>query len=88
MDANEHLSAKPAFPWTRQSALRIGDAGVGLLAAELARHSGAPAAQFDAYVLAHRLVLHSDGRCRPRDPPVVAPAVGAWCREVCPGGVG
>ena len=53
VDAKDHLTAKPAIPWMRQSALRISDGSVGLLAAELARHSGAPAAQFDAYAQAH-----------------------------------
>jgi hypothetical protein len=53
VDTNDQLTAKPSFPWTRQSALRISDGSVGLLAAELARHSGAPAAQFDAYAESH-----------------------------------
>jgi hypothetical protein len=53
VDANDHLTAKPSFPWTRQSALRISDGSVGLLAAELARHSGVPAGRFDAYAESH-----------------------------------
>ena len=53
VDAKEHLTGRPEFPWTRQSALRISDGSVGLLAAELARHSGAPAEQFEAYADSH-----------------------------------
>ncbi|MFC1428509.1 hypothetical protein ACEZCY_35645 [Streptacidiphilus sp. N1-12] len=53
VDKNEHLAAKPTFPWTRQSALRISDGSVGLLAAELARYSGVPAERFDAYARSH-----------------------------------
>ncbi|WP_141726131.1 hypothetical protein [Actinacidiphila rubida] len=53
VDAHEHLTARPAFVWTRNSALRIADGSVGLLAAELARHSAAPAEQFEAYAQSH-----------------------------------
>lgn len=49
----EYLTGRPFFPWTRMSALRISDGSVGLLAAELARHSGAPAEQFEAYAESH-----------------------------------
>ena len=53
VDADDQLTGKPSFPWRRQSALRISDGSVGLLAAELARHSGVPAEQFDVYAQSH-----------------------------------
>jgi hypothetical protein len=53
VDAQEHLTGRPVFPWTRPSALRISDGSVGLLAAELARHSGASAEHFEAYAESH-----------------------------------
>jgi hypothetical protein len=51
--ADNTLTDKPTFPWTYRSGGRVADASVGLLAAAVAEHAGAPDAAFTEYAEAH-----------------------------------
>ena len=51
--ADGKLRRRPAFPWTRRSAVRVADGCAGLLAAHIADKTGAPAKGFLQYAAGH-----------------------------------
>lgn len=50
---NNALAGRPSMPWTRRSAVHIGDACVGILASPIAAREGKPVAAFDEYAEVH-----------------------------------
>jgi len=53
VQADDSISGKPWYPWTRRSPARLGDACAGLLAANIAKESGMSPEPFLGYGLAH-----------------------------------
>jgi hypothetical protein len=51
--ADDSLTARPSMPWARRSPVRLADACVGLLAAAIAAHRGAPSPEFATYARDH-----------------------------------